>query len=268
MEKLKIPHFESVQEELKFIQANKKQIVAQKKAAIKYADGFAFVGLPNLHSYGVSKDASTSSNDVSEIRVKAIINTTNILDSHDDVHIPGIWDKSLKENKMIMHIQEHDIRKFSSVISDGKDLEASTKDFTFKELGFNFKGKTEALLFDSLVKRSRNKFMFNQYNEGFVKNHSVGMRYIKLFLAIANKEIASAEEFETWEKYISEIANKKDAEKKQYFWAVTEAKVIEGSAVPLGSNFVTPTISVEAEKSLQTEAEKSLQETKNYFINL
>jgi hypothetical protein len=38
------------------------------------------------------------------------------------------------------------------------------------------------------------------------------------------------------------VANQDAAEEKGFFWAVKEAKVIEGSAVPLGSNWITPTL--------------------------
>ncbi len=50
------------------------------------------------------------------------------------------------------------------------------------------------------------------------------------------------EEFAIWNKYFDQIVNKQDLEDSGYFWAVKEAKVIEGSAVPIGSNIVTPTL--------------------------
>jgi hypothetical protein len=72
-----------------------------------------------------------------------------------------------------------------------------------------------------------------------VKNHSVGMQYVKLFLAVNDERYE--EEFKVWEKYINLAVNKEVAIEYGYFWAVTEAKVIEGSAVPIGSNTYTPT---------------------------
>ena len=38
------------------------------------------------------------------------------------------------------------------------------------------------------------------------------------------------------------IKSKEIAEAQGYFWVVKEAKVIEGSAVPIGSNQFTPTL--------------------------
>jgi trehalose/maltose hydrolase-like predicted phosphorylase len=39
------------------------------------------------------------------------------MDSHSDVHIPGIWNKSLKDNPIQLHLQEHEMA-FANVISD------------------------------------------------------------------------------------------------------------------------------------------------------
>ncbi len=218
---------------------NKAVLIAQKKAVIKYADGvMGDYFTPELDKVLTIK-ADSENNDPTKLQVKAVINTTNVLDSHGDVHIKGLWNKSLKENKMIMHLQEHEM-KFDKIISDGKDLKASVKMYSFKDLGYKLDGETQALVFDSTIKMERNKFMFEQYQKGIVKNHSVGMRYVKLFLAVNDENYK--EEFDIWNKYYSTIANKETADAQGYFWAVTEAKVIEGSAVPIGSNQVTPTL--------------------------
>jgi hypothetical protein len=82
--------------------------------------------------------------------------------------------------------------------------------------------------------------MYEQYSKGFVKNHSVGMSYVKMVLCANNP--ASTQEFENWNKYLPEVANQETAIEKGYFWAVLEAKLIEGSAVVIGSNPVTPTL--------------------------
>ena len=248
---------------------NKATLIAQKKAVIKYADGiFTDFHAPTLDKVLTIK-ADTENEDPTKLQVKAVINTTNILDSHGDVHIKGIWTKSLKENKNIMHIQEHQM-KFDAIISDGKDLKATAKTYTFKDLGYNLEGETQALIFDSVVKMERNKFMFDQYHKGLVKNHSVGMRYVKLFLAVNDEDYK--EEKAIWDKYYPSIANKEVADSQGYFWAVTEAKVIEGSAVPIGSNQITPTIEVNEAASKGTsptiEPSKDTQATIKDFIHI
>jgi hypothetical protein len=70
------------------------------------------------------------------------------------------------------------------------------------------------------------------------------MRYVQLFLCVNSEVKYYIEERENWESYIGEVINADEAEESGFFWAVTEAKVIEGSAVPIGSNWATPTQSV------------------------
>ena len=152
-----------------------------------------------------------------------------------------MWKKSIKENPTSIHLQEHR-RTFDAVISD--DAVPSVKTMTWKALGFDYEGSTQALIFDSNIKEERNEFMYNQYKKGWVKQHSVGMRYVQLFLCINSEERYAQEEKANWDKYIDYVANKEVADEMGYFWAVTEAKFIEGSAVVFGSNPCTPTISV------------------------
>jgi len=236
-----IPYFKEKKQLFDFLIENKEILIAQKKAIVKHAYGFTFNNI-----FSTKGDAYKEYNPVDlntdMLKVRAIINTTNYMDNHRDVHIPGLWKKSLRENKMIMHIQEHKM-SFESIISEGSNLKAYTQNYTWKELGAKFEGETEALVFDSVVKETgkmpRNPYMFEQYAKGYVKNHSVGMRYIKLVMAV-NDEAYGAE-FEAWEKYFPMVVNQDEAEKAGYFWAVPEAKAIEGSAVPIGSNMITPT---------------------------
>lgn len=61
-------------------------------------------------------------------------------------------------------------------------------------------------------------------------------------MAINSEESWASAEKEVWDKYIEDVANKSEAEEKGYFWVVKEAKVIEGSAVPMGSNQFTPVL--------------------------
>jgi hypothetical protein len=252
---------------------NKQTLIAQKKSAVKYADGIVFSNpVINIKDKAV-KAGAIDTNEINEIKIKAVINTTNWLDSHMDVHLPGIWSKSLQENKFLMHVQEHKSFEFDKIISEGDDLKASTQTYTWKELGFNVAGKTEALVFDSNVKKERNPYMFNQYAKGYVKNHSVGMRYVKIMMAINDEDYPT--EKEIWDKYYPEIANKESADAMGFFWAVKEAQVIEGSAVPMGSNIITPTLSVGKDNGAgittpdDEAAKKALRENqKQFFINL
>lgn len=241
---LDIPEFKTRTELFDFLVENKTTLINQKKAAVKHADAFSYLMHPSNDKTYSTKAEQVIGSDANKLFVRAVINTTGILDSHSDVHIKGLWKKSLSENADNYLCAEHDF-SFKGIISD--EVEAYTKSMSFKSLGFSqWDATTEALIYDSIVHKDRNPYMFEQYAKRRVKNHSVGMRYVKLYMCINYKEYR--EEYENWEKYIDNVVNRDVAEDKGYFWAVTEAKNIEGSPVVKGSNFVTPTL-ITQEKS-------------------
>ena len=232
---MKIPQFQSQKEEIDFIIKNQNKLIAFKKTAFKKADTFSYTPLE------VTKAIVNTPIEEQEemIKVKVVMNCTNFMDSHGDVHINGCFNKTLKENKNLVHLQEHEMN-FDKIIADSSDINAYAKKYTFKQLGYDFDGSTECLIFESNVKEERNEFMYEQYSKGYVKNHSIGMNYVKIYLCVNNQE--NTQEFENWNKYYPEIANKEKADEKGYFWAVTELRLIEGSAVVIGSNPITPTL--------------------------
>jgi hypothetical protein len=254
--------FQTKADALAYLVDNKASIIANNQAMTKQADSIYYQA-----EQGTNK-AIKSNSDV--LTASLVINTTNVMDSHSDVHMKGIWKKSLSEKKNIVLLQEH-IMKFDHIISD--NVKASTKEIAFSELGFKqLFGTTEALIFDTTIEKERNPFMFTQYQKGYVKEHSVGMQYVKMELAVSPDAYESKEENDIWEKYINEVANKEDAQNNGHFWAILEAKVIEGSAVPKGSNSITPILEItEAEKITSDfiEPEQSTQsELKQFYQTL
>jgi hypothetical protein len=224
-----------------YLTKNEALILHAKKSQIKRADS---VYAPPL--YVNAKGELASKTEVSETQIDptklqatVVINTTNWLDSHQDVHIPGIWKKSLADNKStgFYLLQSHGY-DFPSVITDG--CSGFTKNLSWKDLDQDIPGTTEALIFKGIIDQSRNEYMFDQYQKGYVKNHSVGMRYIKLVTCINDDDYPVQKE--NWDKYIEMVANRDEAEADGYFWAILEAQIIEGSAVLFGSNCMTPTL--------------------------
>lgn len=232
--------FKTKEELFKALVDNKKELISIKKSVTKNADAVSFGYIDTSIKIDVSKeDMQGQINEPDQLNVKVVINTTNFLDSHGDVHVNGIWNKSVKDNATFLHLQEHE-RDFDKVITD--TAKGYVKSMTWKQLGLSYEGKTEALIFESNIDKKRNEFMLNQYANGWVKNHSVGMRYVQLELAI-NSEAEWDKEYKTlWDEYYSIIANKEVADERGYFWVVKEAKIIEGSAVVMGSNSATPTL--------------------------
>lgn len=246
-----IPEFKTIEERFEYLRANKRLLITAKKSVTKFSDPIAHIGTEESTGLYAAKALTAVAADFTVLNLKAAINTTNLMDSHSDVHIPGIWSKSLKERKDLYLLKEHKLA-FENIISD--EVKASAVQMDWKELGYKYEGKTEVLVFDAQIEKDRNPYMAEQYAKGRVKQHSVGMQYVKLFLCMNSDSKYDKEEKAAWDKYISQVANKQDAEAQGYFWAVTEAKVIEGSAVPLGSNYATPVISITGEqpKTLDT----------------
>jgi hypothetical protein len=235
--------FNSQEELFKALKENKPSLVALKKSTEKRADAVSYVNSETSNLIA-NKEENGTNTEIDKLQVKVVINTTNFIDSHNDLHINGIWNKSVSDNanKGFLHLQEHD-RDFDKVISD--NAKGYVESISWKSLGLPYNGKTEALIFDSVIEKKRNEFMFKQYANGWVKNHSVGMRYVKIDLAINSESEWDKDEKELWDKYYSVVANKEVADERGYFWVVSEAKIIEGSAVVMGSNSATPTLSVE-----------------------
>jgi len=197
------------------------------------------------------------------IHAKCAISTTNIRDSHKDVHFPGCFTKTVRENKRLMHLKDHG-RTQEDIISSRPNQ--SVVQLGWDDLGFNYKGITEILQFDSEIERQRNEYMFKQYCNGWVENHSIGMMYIfgKIFLCMKSDSRQDREERDNWDKFTAnnQVVNLKDFEDTDpYFWAITELMAIEGSSVPLGSNYATPTISVGKEEPPVTPIEEPTQST-------
>jgi hypothetical protein len=254
--------FETKEELFKELIANKKQLVSLKKSVTKNADAVSYGYIENVSKNSVDKASLSASELPNTLDVKVVINTTNYLDSHGDVHVNGIWNKSVADNKTFLHLQEHE-RDFDKVISDS--AKGYVQSMTWKQLGLPYDGKTEALIFESTIDRLRNGFMLKQYANGWVKNHSVGMRYVQMELAINTEAEYDKEYKDLWDEYYPVIANKEVADERGYFWVVKEAKIVEGSAVVMGSNSATPTLemkdNVEPSKdTLDIEAEQSLQQ--------
>lgn len=241
---MNIPAFDTQKELFGWLKANKALLIAQKKYQVKHADPIRYI----MPAESITTKAVAGTSDPSIIEASLVINTTNILDSHGDVHIPGIWNKSLRESKGLYLLQEHKM-SFEKIVTD--NVKPSVKLMNWTDIGQSYSGATQALMFDVTIDKNRNPFMFDQYAKGYVKNHSVGMQYVKLDLALNSDSKYDAEEKAVWDKYIGQIVNQQDAIDQGYFWAVTEAKVIEGSAVPIGSNTATPTFSINVKEPSQ-----------------
>lgn len=245
-----IPSFKTKSEAFKWLADNKEIILANKTNTIKNSDVLEYYA-EKSNTTTIEKASVTDINSLTSLSVRAVINSCGIIDSHKDCHIEGIWKKSLSENKAWYWLQEHRMQ-FDHIIADSKsnEIKAYTEQVPYKQLGIKGQGATECLVFEGDLDR-RNEYMFKQYAKGYIFNHSVGMRYIKIFMCVNSDESVWKEEKDNWDKYYPMVINKDIANADGYFWAVTEAKFIEGSAVVIGSNQNTPTLEVDANKNIE-----------------
>ncbi len=223
-----------------YLKLNESNLISLKTSAIKDSYSCSF-------NYTESNESTVKEiKGLSEGKIAAIINTTNYIDAHNDVHLPSIWKRSVKDQQgRVYYVADHDL-KISSVIAFPKDVNMSVNSVTWKELGINIEGKTEALTFVVSKDNIKNDNARTIIDENINIEHSVRMQYVKMFLAI-NSDAKEDKEFKKkFDKHINSIANKEVALERGYFWGVTEAKIIkEGSMVLFGSNDATPLLHAE-----------------------
>lgn len=253
--------FGTLKEMHKSLVHRREDIYQVKRSAVKFSDPFGLQIKSDEAVKSMVPDSEIKFGDY----VYPVINTTNYLDSHSDVHIPGIWDKSIAEQQgKIYLIVDHQL-EIGKVISWPKDVTPQLYNLPWTDLGKDYSGNTQALIFKSKLSERSNKDAFDAYKEGDPVQHSIRMQYVKLRMAINDKEYK--EEFEAWENYYPMIANKEVADELGYFFAIIEAKIFkEGSMVLAGSNDATPTLyNLEPEKSTQDKQEPS-DDTLKYLI--
>jgi hypothetical protein len=235
--RVSLPTFESKAKLFDYLKSNKKQLISNKKATPITSEALA------ISMLGTKKEAANKANtpvseDLDTLRVKVVANTANFLDSHFDLLLPDAAKESIKQRKnFIPHLHDH---KHDIAAKVGEVVDISLESLSFEDLGLKGLGFTQAIVFTTDIKKSYNEQIFNQYKAGRVNQHSIGLQYVNLELAINDQD--SPEELAVWNKYISQVINKDLAEQAGFFWAVKEIKLIENSAVLFGANEITPTL--------------------------
>ncbi len=258
---------------IKEITRDKKQALHLKKSLTKFTDSPELDTISQTLKSDEPNKALIERNlplDVEDKVYRTIIaNTYNYMDSHDDVHLNNVFKKSLEENKKLFLLHDH---KFEVTAQTGNIMKAYEQDGRFIYYGLNSPLDTQALLMDVEIERSKNELVFNEYKNHNINQHSVGMIYVKIDLAIDNQD--DKEAYALYRKYLPQIGNADKVERQGYFFAVQEAKLKETSAVLMGSNDLTGIF--DNNKSLKTidEAQKMFDylgkniENKEIFHNI
>lgn len=250
--RISIPDFESKKETFDYLVKNKKSLIAKKKMGIVKSDPFyyspAIIPRNGKTSFSVKEEGDVQPSDIDTLRVKVVANTANWIDSHMDMILEGAATKSIKERKHIIpHLYDHNHSVMAEV---GDVVDIYPQKLHLRELGINKEGLTESIIFVSDVKKSYNEKVFDRYKKGKATQHSIGLQYVKLELAVNDKDYEK--EYDFFKKYYDLAINPEIADQYGYFWVVSEYKLIENSVVLFGSNELTGTLEVEGdEKTLE-----------------
>lgn len=220
-------------DDYKYIKDNLDKVLDKKIKSIKHADGYS--GFFYDKSTKIEKSFGDS-NGFSDKHI-IIANTYLWLDSHGDVHSKDVFKESIANVDSVPHLHDHEFKVLAQI---GDVTRVYEQDIPWSHFGVDKEGSTRSLLIQSEVKESYNKDFYSLYRDRKIKQHSVGMRYVKLEMAVDPEYDKWKEPNKLWDNVIDSIGNKEEAKKAGYFFYISQAELIEVSAVLVGSNRLTP----------------------------
>lgn len=251
---------------LEEILKNKQEAINIKKTAFKHSD------VVNNHIIKEDNESVTKmllDGEEQDNVVKVIANTYYWLDSHGDVHVKGCFTKSIKENQgKIFHFDNHE-HSFNSKVGNVKSIKEVNVNWS--DLGVSKEGKTICIIGETELVEDYNCQVYDAYKNNEINQHSVGMQYVNLQIAVNQPQ--EVEAYKLWNEIYPMLGNPETADKMGYFWVVKEAKLKEYSCVLWqGSNSLTPTVkdidAVDNDTSKNEPSNDTQEQQKQFFINL
>lgn len=238
--------FPTQKELFTYLVENKQEIFDQKKSVMKRAEGSLSALLPDQYEVNKAKPLYENDKEAGILKRTIVANTYWWMDTHSDVHLgrgpegdTAIFTETIKNRaNKVFPTDQHN---WSLDGKMGKTLALYEAPISWRALGVGRTGMTEALFADAQIEKSKNEARYNDYLNNEIDQHSVGMRYQDIQLAV-NDEEEFPKEFQTYQKYIGRIGNRGEVEKQGFFFAVGKAYLAEYSAVIAGSNELTPTL--------------------------
>lgn len=231
--------FSSKEELFKALKDQKEIIIGAKKAELYKSCEKGLSVTTNQLMISKLSEASKSF-EMDDDYYYFVVNSANILDSHQDMHISGNWDKTVKEQQgKVYLVWDHQLKR-TEIIAMKKDVTMFTAVIPFKSIGKSYEGDTYCLIYkvrkDAIVSDEAKKWL----EEGYEFEASVRMQYVDIELAIDSNDKDYQKEKAVFDTYYPLIANKSDYDDIYYFWTVKQAKnVMESSLVMFGSNSAT-----------------------------
>ena len=266
--------FETPQELFKALRENKQEIIGLKKANIMKSceKGISLTAKP----LDYSKIATQTKGIVIDDNYYYIaVNSTRVLDSHGDVHLDSIWNKSVVDLQGKNYLVDTHVLSMMTTIVKRENIKMFTSIVSFSMIGKGYAGDTEVLIYQFPKDKVINQIAKEWLDSGDSIEASVKMRYTDIVLAMKSELEDDKEELKNYEKYFPIIANKEDFENEiLYFWGIKQAmNVHESSLVLFGSNGATGQVSIKnIEQSIDTQKKEAAKALHNrqveYFKNL
>lgn len=235
-----IPQFKHKKDLFDYLVKNKAELIEIRKSSRK-----EFVsGLP---SYIPSINKGKVEVEETDVINRSIIgNTYYWMDSHKDVHVKGVFTKTIKENKAkIRFTHDHEQTLMAKI---GRFTDIVEKEVAWSELGINKLGNTICLIGEAQIEKAENEKIFKGYLNNEIDQHSVEMFYNKIELAINDKDYK--EEYKSWTSVFPLLGNPVTANKEGYFYVVSDAKLRAISCVVEASNELTGIYEPSAEPNI------------------
>lgn len=240
-----------------YLVKNRKQLIEKKKSMPVNSEPFE---LNITEEMEVKARKGEIAEDATSFSVKVVANTSMYTDNDMDVLGISAGQKSIDERgtkgkNVIPHLNGH-IHTLDALVGDVKNI--YYQNLKAGDLGImTTVPQIQGLILESEIIKEYNPKLFNLYKSDRVKQHSIGMQYVKIELAVNDEEYK--EEFAIWQKYYDNIINKDRIDKSGYFWYVSEFKLLEISAVLFGSNELTPTLEIGKSKPSEDDTYKDIE---------
>ena len=160
--------FNNKEDLFKALAENESVIIAQKKLETKSIDkGLVICS----NQKGIKKAFENETNKALKFDddyYYFVVNSANILDSHNDMHVDGNWNKTVKEQQgKVYLVFDHKLER-KEIIAMPKDIELLTAKIPFSLLGKNYEGDSYSLVY----KVAKNKIIDKQAKEWLEKELS------------------------------------------------------------------------------------------------
>lgn len=247
-----IPEFADKKQLFSYLKSNEKDLIFKKKSMPIKSEvvpelAYGCVGITAKTKDKVGKSVTKMVGEDSnlkdgELKADVLANMAGWCDSYDDVLIPKCYNKTISSvgasnKQLIYHLKNH-FHSTDGIV--GGNVMMSTRDIDLSIFNLKTDLKTsEGLIGSSVVRKKYCLKTYDLYLDDEIKQHSIGLQYVKIYLCINSEDEEYKEELSNYNKYYKYIINKEKVDKQGFFWAVTEIKLLEYSAVLWGASELT-----------------------------